>query len=201
MPSSASSIAEALYRTYPDLDEGAKSKIRVLLVSSGRLARVGESLGLGEHLLLGRGEEKTGGRRKTALLADACEAICRGDLPRCRHERGGGLRAPRAVGSVRGVGWWPRRGGGGGARLQIGAAGSAAGTRARPAGIQDPRRAWPGARQGIRGSRSAPARCRPPRSAARRRTPNSRPQGRRCGSSPSTAACSPRRRHRRAERR
>ncbi len=68
-------IAEALYREYPDLDEGAKSKIRASLVSAGRLARLGESLGLGEHLLLGRGEEKTGGRRKTALLADTCEAI------------------------------------------------------------------------------------------------------------------------------
>ena len=68
-------IAEALYREYPDLDEGAKSKIRASLVSAGRLARLGEALGLGEHLLLGRGEEKTGGRRKTALLADACEAI------------------------------------------------------------------------------------------------------------------------------
>ena len=68
-------IAEALYREHPDLDEGAKSKIRASLVSAGRLARLGEALGLGEHLLLGRGEEKTGGRRKTALLADACEAI------------------------------------------------------------------------------------------------------------------------------
>jgi ribonuclease-3 len=68
-------IAEALYRTYPDLDEGAKSKIRASLVSAGRLARLGESLALGDHLLLGRGEEKTGGRRKTALLADACEAV------------------------------------------------------------------------------------------------------------------------------
>ena len=68
-------IAEALYREYPDLDEGAKSKIRASLVSAGRLARLGEALGLGDHLLLGRGEEKTGGRRKTALLADACEAI------------------------------------------------------------------------------------------------------------------------------
>jgi ribonuclease-3 len=68
-------IAEALYREYPDIDEGAKSKIRASLVSAGRLSRLGEALGLGEHLLLGRGEEKTGGRRKTALLADACEAI------------------------------------------------------------------------------------------------------------------------------
>jgi ribonuclease-3 len=68
-------IAEALYREYPDLDEGAKSKIRASLVSAGRLARLGDALGLGEHLLLGRGEEKTGGRRKPALLADATEAI------------------------------------------------------------------------------------------------------------------------------
>jgi len=68
-------IADALYREHPDLDEGAKSKIRASLVSAGRLSRLGESLGLGDHLLLGRGEEKTGGRRKTALLADACEAI------------------------------------------------------------------------------------------------------------------------------
>ena len=68
-------VAEALYRDYPQLDEGAKSKVRASLVSAGRLAQLGEALGLGEHLLLGRGEEKTGGRRKTALLADACEAV------------------------------------------------------------------------------------------------------------------------------
>ncbi|MEO5822744.1 MAG: ribonuclease III [Vicinamibacteraceae bacterium] len=68
-------IAEALYREHPELDEGSKSKIRASLVSAGRLARLGEALGLGDHLLLGRGEEKTGGRRKTALLADATEAI------------------------------------------------------------------------------------------------------------------------------
>src|SRR5262249_12043672 len=68
-------IAEALFRDYPELDEGQKSKIKASLVSATTLALVGERLDLGPFLLLGRGEEKTGGRKKTALLADACEAI------------------------------------------------------------------------------------------------------------------------------
>ena len=68
-------IAEALFREHPDLDEGQKSKIKASLVSATTLAMVGERLDLGPYLLLGRGEEKTGGRKKTALLADACEAI------------------------------------------------------------------------------------------------------------------------------
>jgi ribonuclease III len=68
-------IAEALFRECPDLDEGQKSKIKASLVSATTLAMVGERLDLGPFLLLGRGEEKTGGRKKTALLADACEAI------------------------------------------------------------------------------------------------------------------------------
>jgi ribonuclease-3 len=68
-------IAEALFREHPDLDEGQKSKIKASLVSATTLAMVGEHLDLGPFLLLGRGEEKTGGRKKTALLADACEAI------------------------------------------------------------------------------------------------------------------------------
>jgi ribonuclease III len=68
-------IADALYREYPQLDEGQKSKIKASLVSATRLSKLGEELDLGPHLLLGRGEEKTGGRRKTTLLADACEAL------------------------------------------------------------------------------------------------------------------------------
>jgi ribonuclease-3 len=68
-------VADALYREFPQLDEGEKSKIKAALVSAGSLARVSESLDVGAHLLLGRGEEKTGGRRKAALLADTCEAL------------------------------------------------------------------------------------------------------------------------------
>ena len=68
-------VADLLYREFPDDDEGEKSKMKAMLVSTAALARVAERLRLGDHLLLGRGEEKTGGRRKQALLADACEAL------------------------------------------------------------------------------------------------------------------------------
>jgi ribonuclease III len=68
-------IAELLFTRYPDRDEGQKSKMKAALVSTPALARQAGLLGLGEHLLLGRGEEKTGGRRKRALLADGYEAL------------------------------------------------------------------------------------------------------------------------------
>jgi ribonuclease III len=68
-------VADLLFREFPDCDEGEKSKMKAMLVSTATLARVAERLGLGDHLLLGRGEEKTGGRRKQALLADGCEAL------------------------------------------------------------------------------------------------------------------------------
>ena len=68
-------IADLLFRDFPDFDEGEKSKTKATLVSTTTLARQAERLNLGEHLLLGRGEEKTGGRRKQALLADGYEAL------------------------------------------------------------------------------------------------------------------------------
>ena len=68
-------IAELLFTRFPDRDEGQKSKMKAALVSTPALARQAARLGLGEHLLLGRGEEKTGGRRKRALLADGYEAL------------------------------------------------------------------------------------------------------------------------------
>jgi ribonuclease-3 len=67
--------ADMLFREFPECDEGEKSKMKAMLVSTTTLARVAERLQLGDHLLLGRGEEKTGGRRKQALLADGCEAL------------------------------------------------------------------------------------------------------------------------------
>ena len=57
-------IADVLFREFPDFDEGEKSKTKAALVSTATLARQAERLDLGEHLLFGRGEEKTGGRRK-----------------------------------------------------------------------------------------------------------------------------------------
>jgi ribonuclease-3 len=68
-------VADLLFREFPECDEGEKSKMKAMLVSTATLARVAERLRLGDHLLLGRGEEKTGGRRKQALLADGCEAL------------------------------------------------------------------------------------------------------------------------------
>ena len=68
-------VADALFRQYPSYDEGQKSKIKASVVSTQALARQAEEIQLGEHLILGRGEEKTGGRFKQALLADAYEAL------------------------------------------------------------------------------------------------------------------------------
>jgi ribonuclease III len=68
-------VADLLFREFPDCDEGEKSKMKAMLVSTATLARQAERLQLGDHLLLGRGEEKTGGRRKQALLADGYEAL------------------------------------------------------------------------------------------------------------------------------
>lgn len=68
-------VADALFRTYPEFSEGQKSKIKAMAVSTASLAELAEQLGLGEHMILGRGEEKTGGRHKQALLADTCEAL------------------------------------------------------------------------------------------------------------------------------
>ena len=68
-------VADLLFRDFPEYDEGQKSKTKAAVVSTTTLARQAERLNLGEHLLLGRGEEKTGGRHKHALLADGYEAL------------------------------------------------------------------------------------------------------------------------------
>ncbi len=68
-------VADTLFREFPDWDEGEKSKTKASMVSTLALAKQADRLHLGDHLLLGRGEEKTGGRRKQALLADTYEAL------------------------------------------------------------------------------------------------------------------------------
>jgi ribonuclease III len=68
-------VADTLFHQYPDYDEGQKSKVKAAVVSTQSLARHAERLRLGDHLILGRGEEKTGGRFKQALLADGYEAL------------------------------------------------------------------------------------------------------------------------------
>jgi ribonuclease III len=68
-------IADMLFRQFPQHNEGQKSKLKASIVSAVSLAHLAEQLGLGEFLILGRGEEKTGGRRKHAIIADCFEAL------------------------------------------------------------------------------------------------------------------------------
>ncbi len=68
-------MSHLLVEKFPKLDEGALSKIRASLVNEESLAEVGQVLNLGELLLLGKGEERTGGRQKPSLIADAVEAV------------------------------------------------------------------------------------------------------------------------------
>lgn len=67
--------SKALFARYPQFTEGHLSKLKAHLVSARHLIQVAKRLGLGEHLRLGRGEERTGGRQKSALLVDALEAL------------------------------------------------------------------------------------------------------------------------------
>jgi ribonuclease-3 len=66
---------DALYRRHPDLPEGQLAKLRASIVNMHALAGVGRSLGVGQLLLLGRGEELTRGRDKPSIVADAVEAL------------------------------------------------------------------------------------------------------------------------------
>jgi ribonuclease-3 len=68
-------VADMLFREFPQHNEGQKSKLKASLVSAASLAKLGEAIDLGEFLILGRGEEKTGGRRKHAIIADCYEAL------------------------------------------------------------------------------------------------------------------------------
>ncbi|MBA3825237.1 MAG: ribonuclease III [Ktedonobacterales bacterium] len=67
--------ADCLYREYPQLSEGELTATRAALVQATTLARFARTLGLGEHLIMGRGEEMTGGRDRDPLLAAAFEAL------------------------------------------------------------------------------------------------------------------------------
>ncbi len=68
-------VSEHLMKSCPDASEGELSRLRASVVSEPALASIARSIGLGGHLLLGRGEEQTGGRDKDSLLADSLEAL------------------------------------------------------------------------------------------------------------------------------
>lgn len=64
-----------LFQTYPDMSEGELAKVRASVVNSASLAEIAVELGVGEALLLGKGEDQSGGREKPSILADAMEAL------------------------------------------------------------------------------------------------------------------------------
>jgi len=68
-------IAQSLYEKYPDFDEGDLTKLRSNIVSGVSLANVARELDMGNYLLLGKGEEGSGGRNKESNLANAFEAL------------------------------------------------------------------------------------------------------------------------------
>lgn len=84
-------LAELLYERYPDWDEGALSQLRARLAGQDVLADRARALGIGNCLLLGRGEELTGGQKKDSILADVLEALI------AALYRDGGLQAARTL--------------------------------------------------------------------------------------------------------
>ncbi len=132
-------IAAMLFREFPQHNEGQKSKLKASLVSAAALARLGEHLSLGDFLILGRGEEKTGGRHKHAIIADCYEALIAaiyldGQGVRVAHR---GSQAQRRGGELHG-------------RLEVRAAGVPAVGRPRPAGVPPRRRSRPRSPQELR---------------------------------------------------
>ena len=68
-------VAEYLFRTFPDRPEGELTRMRADMVCEKTLAAVANSIHLGDHLLLGHGEEQGGGRTRNSILADAMESV------------------------------------------------------------------------------------------------------------------------------
>src|SRR5579883_1500739 len=68
-------VGESLYRRFPELSEGELTRLRSALVSRKHLGQVGAKLRLGRYMRMGKGEERSGGRKKAALLANCMEAL------------------------------------------------------------------------------------------------------------------------------
>lgn len=68
-------VAHALYTAFPHLEEGSLTRLRATLVSRHHLGQVAQAMQMGDYLRLGRGEERSGGRQKSVLLANALEAL------------------------------------------------------------------------------------------------------------------------------
>ena len=84
-------VAEYLYKNFPDRPEGELTRMRADMVCETSLARVAAGLNLGEHLLLGKGEERFGGRNRASILADAVESVIAASF------LDGGMEAARGI--------------------------------------------------------------------------------------------------------
>lgn len=84
-------MSDLLYRTHPESQEGQLTHLRALLVCEAALSQVARSLGVGEALLMDKGEEQTGGRDKPSVLCDAMEAVL------AAVYLDGGMEAARAI--------------------------------------------------------------------------------------------------------
>jgi ribonuclease-3 len=94
-------VSELLVERFPGCDEGELTRIRASLVSRKRMAELGAELGLGEYLLLGRSAERSGGRTRPALLANAVEAVMAAMLLDARRHGEDGLLALRTLAAER----------------------------------------------------------------------------------------------------
>ena len=84
-------VAEHLYRQYPNRPEGELTRMRADMVCETSLARIADRLDLGQHLMLGHGEEQSGGRSRASILADAVESVIAASF------LDGGMEAPRGI--------------------------------------------------------------------------------------------------------
>ena len=87
-------VTDTLYRRHPELPEGQLAKLRAAVVNARALADVGRSLDLGHDVRLGRGEEATGGRDKSSILADTLEAVIGAVFLGCGLEVAASLPSP-----------------------------------------------------------------------------------------------------------
>ena len=140
-------VSDYLLAAFPDWSEGRLSRGRARLVKSASLTAAAQRLGLGEHMRLGRGEEKSGGRQKPALLANAFEAVVAavyldGGLAPAREFVERSLLAPALVHTRRVAGPW---------RRQVRIAGVAAEERLAGGAVQRAPRKRPGSSQDVPG--------------------------------------------------
>ena len=100
-------VADIVYTQHSDLPEGKLTDLRKSVVNANALAEVAADLGIGEHLMLGKGEDTAGGREKTSILSDALEAVI-GALyidagPQVTHDVVSALMGKRIVDAVGGL--------------------------------------------------------------------------------------------------